>query len=175
MKQHIGRVIAFEMAALQQHGGAILVRERLRCLGHRKCVADFSSDQQPRFVQIRRDKRCEWKSFVLVTVYSCALEKTVASGCNHHRIDYQRNPLRKQPLHTCYCFCDGAHGLTGAKQTSLDRADPEVFCKHLDLLANNGRTDWLDLRNLTRDLGDNAGHRDRKSTRLKSSHVSISY
>src|SRR5207247_802781 len=61
-------------------------------------------------------------------------------------------------VHTAYRLRYGRNDLPGAKQARLDCADLEVFSEHLDLLANNPRTDRFNPRNFTWNFRDDARH-----------------
>ena len=53
---------------------------------------------------------------------------------------------------------DSANDLRRAEQTGLDRAYPEIFEQHFDLLANHSRSYRFNSRNFPRNFRDDAGH-----------------
>src|SRR6266487_303775 len=130
-EEKIDSIVAFQMTAFEEDCRSKFSFELFPGAIHRLSVFDWRSEEPLCFVEIWRDQAGEREQLLLVRFDRCRVEKRIAASGDHDRIDYKRN------LGVAYRVGHGANNLRGAKQTGLDRADPEIFNKHFDLLTNH--------------------------------------
>src|SRR6266496_2897476 len=145
------------MTAFEKDRGSEFLLQLFPGNTHRLPIFNFRGNSPPRFIEIWRNQTREWEQFFLIRFDSLRIEERIAARCYKDRIDHQRNPWRGHLVQIQYRFRYRGNDFRGAKQTSLDRSDRKTSCEHFDLLANNFRADWLDPRNFSGNLRDDAG------------------
>src|SRR5437667_241823 len=112
-EEKIDSIVAFQMTAFEEDCTCKFSFEFFPGAIHRLSVFDFRSEEPLCFVEIWRDQAGEREQLLLVSFDRCPVEKPIAAGGDHDRIDYKRN------LGVPYSVGHGANNLRGAKQTGL--------------------------------------------------------
>src|SRR6266566_7226151 len=135
------------MAVLKSDRHSLFILQFLSHFAHRFQIANWLADQFLGFIQCGRKQRRERKQLRFVKGNCIRTQKEIATGCDHHRIDDERNAIVDLTNRIDNCASDRFDDSDRIEQPCLGGSNWEISGEYSDLFVHSLATDWLDPRN----------------------------